>query len=100
MILTVMGRQIDLSDDLDPLISRVVQSTPLSAAEAERVVLDVIMYMSETPEDFVTRRHSELRNAGGLHNDAIFALLSEELAGRVFKVQAFSARQLRRIIYG
>ena len=38
--------------------------------------------------------------ARGSTNDAIFALVGEELRARRFRVPELSARQLRRMVYG
>lgn len=83
----------------DDLIAHLVRSTPLSAAEATRVVADVVGYFSEELPDFVRRRHAELKRRG-LTNDQIFAALSAELGTRRVAPPSLSARQLRRIVYG
>lgn len=89
-----------LDDDLAPLIDRLTASTPLSREQARRVVLDVIAYLTESPEDYVLRRHHELKRREGLPNDVIFERLADELSRRVFASPTLSRRQLRRIIYG
>lgn len=73
--------------------------TGLSEAEATRVVEDVIAFYAEPVEDYVRRRHAELKTYGA-KNEQIFALLREELAGRVVAAPDLSERQLRRIVYG
>jgi hypothetical protein len=83
----------------DDLIAHLVRSTPLSAAEATRVVADVVGYFSEELPDFVRRRHTELKRRG-LTNDQIFAALSAELGTRRVAPPSLSSRQLRRIVYG
>lgn len=87
-------------DGLDPLITRLQASTGLTRSQARRVVLDVIAYLAESPEEYVLRRHRELKRERGLRNDAIFERLAEELARRVFATPKLSPRQIRRIIYG
>ena len=86
--------------NVDPrLLSHVMAGTGLSAAEAARVVEDVIAFHAEPVEDYVRRRHTELKTFGA-KNEQIFALLREELATRVVAAPDLSERQLRRIVYG
>lgn len=73
--------------------------TGLSAAEAERVVEDVLAFHAEPVEDYVRRRHTELKTFGA-KNEQIFALLRKELASRLVAAPDLSERQLRRIVYG
>lgn len=81
------------------LVAYLVRTTPLAKGEAERVIADVIRYFSEPVEEFVRRRHGELR-AQGLTNDQIFTLIRGELATRRVPPPPLSVRQLRRIVYG
>jgi hypothetical protein len=83
----------------DDLIAHLVRSTPLDAAEAARVVADVLGYFSEQLPDYVRRRHAELKRRG-LTNDQIFTALEAELATRRVAPPPLTARQLRRIVYG
>lgn len=86
-------------DDLEELINHLAQTTRLDRDEARRVVREVTAYCSETAEQFVVRRHLELQ-ADRLTNPVIFERLSKEIEARRFRVNPFSARQLRRIVYG
>ncbi len=81
------------------LIDRVAGSAGLSAAEAARVVEDVLAWYREPVEDYVRRRHAHHR-LYGRRNPEIFALIAEELAGRLVAAPALTQRQLRRIVYG
>ncbi len=81
------------------LVDHLVNSTELTPAEAARVVEDVIAFHAEAVEDYVRRRHAELKTHGD-RNPEIFARLAEELAQRVVAAPALSERQLRRIVYG
>ena len=84
----------------DPgIVARVASSTGLSAAEAARVVEDVITFHAEPVEDYVRRRHAELKTYGA-KNPEIFARVAAELEGRVVAAPDLSERQLRRIVYG
>ena len=58
----------------------------------------MIGYFAETTEQFVRRRHAELRRRQ--HNDQIWAIIAAELSGRPVAPPPVSARQLRRIVYG
>jgi hypothetical protein len=81
------------------LVRHIAASTGLPEATAMRVVADVTAYFGETIEEFVKRRHGELR---GIHrkNDEIWPLIAAELAVRRFGAPEMSERQLRRIVYG
>jgi hypothetical protein len=84
----------------DPdLVRHVTLSTGLTPAEATRVVEDVLAFHRETVEDYVRRRHTELKTYGA-KNAEIFSALSAELAGRLVAAPELSERQLRRIVYG
>ncbi|MDT0306301.1 hypothetical protein RM780_04900 [Streptomyces sp. DSM 44917] len=83
----------------EDLVEHLVRSTPLAPGEAVRVVLDVLAYFDETTEEFVRRRHRELRSRG-LANEAIFERIAAELPRRAVAPPALSLRQLRRIVYG
>lgn len=84
----------------DPVIvAHVAASAGLSAAEAARVVGDVVAFHAEPVEDYVRRRHAELKTYGA-RNPEIFARVAAELEGRVVAAPALSERQLRRIVYG
>lgn len=84
----------------DPsLVDRVVTSTGLTRAEAERVIEDVLAFHAEPVEAYVRRRHAELKTYGA-KNDQIFPLLASELQGRLVLAPQLSERQLRRIVYG
>lgn len=81
------------------LVHHVVTSTGLGAAEAARVIEDVLAFHAEPVADYVRRRHGELK-VHGARNPEIFARLREELASRVVAAPDLSERQLRRIVYG
>ena len=86
-------------DDLRELVDYLARTSRLTSAEAERLVNEVLTFLGETPEAFIRRRHLALQNEG-LANDEIFARLANELAERRFSAPAYTARQIRRIIYG
>ena len=81
------------------LIEYLMRSCSLGPAEAARVVADVLGYFSESPADFVRRRHRELKTRG-LTNDQAFALIGAEVQQRRYLPPEYSLRQLRRIVYG
>jgi hypothetical protein len=83
----------------DDLVDYLTSTCPLSRAEARRVVADVLGYFSEPAEDYVRRRHRELK-AKGLTNDLAFDQIAIEIPQRSYAPPDFSLRQLRRIVYG
>jgi hypothetical protein len=85
--------------ELAELVTYLVRSTRLTAAEAQKVVDEVLAFMDETPEDFVRRRHLTLQSQG-LANARIFEQIAHELAERRFRAPELSERQIRRIVYG
>ena len=85
---------------LQPLLDHLAQISRLSSAEAEKIVAEVIAYFQETPEEFVRRRHRELKLGEGWSNERIFQVIEQELHGQVFAAPSLSQRQIRRMIYG
>jgi len=84
----------------DPeLVRQVSASTGLTAPVAGRLVADVLAFYSEPVEEFVRRRHGELRTYGA-KNPQIFARIAEELSARPVSAPPLSERQLRRLVYG
>ncbi|MEO3869955.1 hypothetical protein ABGB18_14120 [Nonomuraea sp. B12E4] len=83
----------------EDLIAHLTRSSPLGPGEAARVVADVLAYFSESVEEFVRRRHGELK-ASGFTNDEIFPRIAADLRGRRVAAPELSLRQLRRIVYG
>ncbi|MBE1558795.1 hypothetical protein [Nonomuraea africana] len=83
----------------EDLIAHLTRTSPLGHGEAARVVAEVLAYFSETVEEFVRRRHEELK-ARGLTNDEIFPRIAAELPARRVAAPELSLRQLRRIVYG
>lgn len=81
------------------LVERIVASTDLSPAEANRVVEDVLAWYAEPLLDYVRRRHAQLR-LQGVRNPEIYRLLGVEIRQRPFAAPEVSERQLRRFIYG
>lgn len=85
---------------VDPeLLARVAGSTGLSAADAERVIDDVLHWYAESAEGYVRRRHAELQ-LSGVRNEAAFVAIKDELSGRLVRPPQLSERQLRRLVYG
>jgi hypothetical protein len=83
----------------EELITHLTRTSALGPGEAARVVADVLAYFSEGVDEYVRRRHAELK-AKGLVNDVIFPRIAAELAARRVAPPELSLRQLRRIIYG
>lgn len=83
----------------DDLVAHLCRTSPLTPGEAARVVADVLAYFAEPAEEFVRRRHAELK-ARGMTNDQIFGRVAAELPLRRVAPPELSLRQLRRIVYG
>jgi len=83
----------------EELVTHLARTSALSASEAARVVAEVVGYFGESVEEFVRRRHRELK-AGGLTNERAFALIAAELPARRVAPPQLSLRQLRRVVYG
>jgi hypothetical protein len=83
----------------DELVRHLARSLALSPAGAARVVDEVVAYYREPVEAYVRRRHAECQQRG-MRNAETFAVLADELAGRVVAAPALTERQLRRMIYG
>jgi hypothetical protein len=81
------------------LVRHVAASTGLDEATASRVVADVMAYFGQTAEEYVIRRHQDLKSRNH-KNDDIWPLIADELRARRFKTGELSERQLRRIVYG
>ena len=81
------------------LVAHLVATTGLTRSEAARVVEDVVSYLAEPVEDYVRRRHAEMKTYGA-KNTQIFEQIAVELADRVVAAPELSERQLRRIVYG
>ncbi|MET0132500.1 MAG: hypothetical protein ABW215_02795 [Kibdelosporangium sp.] len=88
-----------MSGSVPDLVRHVVASTGLAPETAARVVADVVAYFGETAEQFVRRRHVELRRRH-YGNARIWPVIAAELAERRVAAPALSERQLRRMVYG
>jgi hypothetical protein len=83
----------------EELVKHLARTSPLSEGEAARVVAEVLGYFGESVEEFVRRRHRELKT-GGLANEQVFARIAAELPARRVAPPQLSLRQLRRVVYG
>jgi len=108
VVLPVFGQEVAVAAEIHfsglvrverELVAHLAATTGLSEPEAARVVEDVVAFLAEPVEDYVRRRHAELRTFGA-KNPQIFAQIAEELAGRVVAAPDLTERQLRRIVYG
>jgi hypothetical protein len=88
-------------DDSYPqdLVRHVARSTGLDEATASRVVADVLAYFGQTVEEYVVKRHENLKSRNR-KNDDIWPLIASELRARRFMADELSERQLRRMVYG
>src|SRR5947209_1279314 len=85
--------------ELEDLVAYLVCTSGLTRSEVTRLLEEVLAFLDEQPEEFVCRRHRELQ-AEGCSNSKIFSRLSAELARRRFRAPVYTARQIRRMIYG
>ena len=87
--------------DLDELAAFLSRSTRLDSDEARRILDEVVAWLaSETVEQFVLRRHRELKDGDSQRNEAIYRLIADEIALRPFAAAPLTERQIRRLIYG
>ena len=97
------GRPAGPAGPADPfpqdLARYLAASTGLPQPTAVRVIADVATYFDETIEEFVRRRHTELRQRQR-KNGEIWPLIAAELGQRRFAAPGLSERQLRRMVYG
>ncbi|MCK6529868.1 hypothetical protein L6R50_20685 [Myxococcota bacterium] len=71
----------------------------MSERDLDKILAELLTYLDESAEQFVRRRHTELRREG-LRNPQIFVRIEEELKERRFRAPPYTERQLRRLIYG
>lgn len=81
------------------LVEYLTRTCPLSAPQAARVIADVLGYFSESPEEYIRRRHRELK-ALGLTNDRAFGQIAAEIPQQRYAAPVLTLRQLRRAVYG
>lgn len=81
------------------LIDHLCRNSRLNAHEAKHVASEVLVYFSETPDEFLRNRHQELQALGN-SNPEIYLALQQELQTRRFGAKQLSTRQIRRAIYG
>jgi len=91
---------METAPNTQPLIDHLCHSSELNPSQARKIIAEVIAYFAESPEDFVRRRHLELKQELGLANPQIFKRIEAEVAQLVFAAPALTQRQIRRIIYG
>ena len=84
------------------LVRHVAMSTGLDEATATRVVADVMAYFGQTVEEYVIKRHQDLKSRNR-KNDDIWPKIAGELRNlrnRRFRTPEASERQHRRMVYG
>jgi hypothetical protein len=85
--------------DLQPLLAYLGRTSGLTLSQLTRLVEDVLAFFDESAEEFVRRRHRELQQEGH-PNSEIFPRVCLEAAQQRFRAPIYSARQIRRIVYG
>jgi hypothetical protein len=95
------GYYLSMSDpaDLSDLVGYLARTSNLTTAQITRLVDEVLAFLEESAEEFICRRHRELRHEGH-PNAKIFSRICEEVMSRRFRAPAYTERQIRRIIYG
>jgi hypothetical protein len=87
--------------EFDELAAHLARVSRLGLDEAEHVLGEVLAVLAqETVEQFVVRRHRELKAAGEARNETIYRIIAAELTSRPFAAPPLSERQIRRLIYG
>jgi hypothetical protein len=71
----------------------------LSPHAAERAVREVMDCFALDVDGYIRARHQQLQ-AQGSQNVDIYQCIADELQRTLFRAPAFSARQIRRRIYG
>jgi hypothetical protein len=59
---------------------------------------ELLSFFSETEKEFISRRHTELKNEGNRNSD-IYKLIIYEVNNHLFKGSLLTERQIKRIIY-
>ena len=83
----------------DELIHHLCSHYGLTASTASNLVAEVLAYHSQTHEEFIHQRHSELQESG-VTNKKAFRQIQDEIRERRFPAPALTERQIRRILYG
>ena len=83
----------------ESLLLHLTRVSPLDRRQAQRVLEEIQAFFAESVEEYVQRRHAELR-AQGKPNAQIFEQIFDEAQTRPFRQPRLSARQVRRLIYG
>ena len=83
----------------DELVDHLCRQSPLTPAEAQKLVDEVLAYYNESAQCFIRRRHYELQKSG-LANSSIYRLIGDELKRHRFVAEPLTERQIRRAIYG
>ncbi len=71
----------------------------VSERDLDKILQETLLFLGETVEAYVRRRHGEMQREGRT-NEEIFLKLGEEIPERRFSAPSLSPRQLRRLIYG
>jgi hypothetical protein len=71
----------------------------LNEDQVKQITDEFIAFFSETAEDYIRRRHNEMK-ADSMKNDEIYKILKSEISKRRFASAGLTERQIRRIIYG
>jgi hypothetical protein len=87
-----------MKNNIDELKIKINQIMALENLDIDKLYQEMLTIFSETKDDFIQRRHGELKKLGFKNND-IFKILQDEVTSRLFKGEKLSERQIKRIIY-
>ena len=85
--------------EVNLLVEHLSRTTRLTRPEATHIIDEVLAFFDVDVEAYVQERHRQLKR-DGLKNEAIYALISDELKSRRFAAPQLTERQIRRLIYG
>ena len=77
----------------------IISSFNINEKDFDRLFEEFLSYFGETAEQFIMKRHLQLRDKG-MKNEDIYLKLLDEIKFIRFKSPELSPRQIRRIIYG
>jgi hypothetical protein len=83
---------------LDDLKERLMQTMEIDSISIDKLYEELLIFFSESEDEFITRRHQELKDLGK-SNPEIFSMIQGEIENRLFRGQPVSERKIKRVIY-
>lgn len=81
------------------LLDLLTSSACIEEDIAEKIIIEILEFFSETEKEFIKRKHKELRELG-YKTDKIYNIINSKIENYLFKGNKFSKRKYKRIIYG